>query len=76
MASLHLAAALVAILLARRSLFGFIAAAASLQVFVSGPFAWRYIGDGARTGLFLQLFIALAILAWRRPAWADPRSLR
>jgi len=74
-AALHLGAAVLAVLLVRRSLFALIATAASLQVLVSGPFAWRFVGEAARTAVFLQLFLALAIVAWRRPAWTDPRSL-
>ena len=69
-AGLHVAAALAGLALARRSLFGLIAAITAFQVFASGPFAWRFIGEAARTGVFLQLFVLLAILAWRRPAWA------
>jgi hypothetical protein len=75
MAAFHVALAVAAVALARRSLFGLIAAILSLQVLVSGPFAWRFIGEAARTGVFLQVFVALAIVAWRRPTWADPGGL-
>ena len=75
MAAFHVGLAAVAIALARRSLFGLIAAVLSLQVLVSGPFAWKFIGEAARTGVFIQLFVALAVVGWRRPAWADPASV-
>jgi hypothetical protein len=75
MAAFHVGLAVAAIALARRSLFGLIATVLSLQVIVSGPFAWRFIGEAARTGVFLQLFVALALVAWRRPQWADPASI-
>jgi len=75
MAGIHVGLAAIAVRLGRRSLFGYIAVAASLQLLVSGPFAWRYIGEAARTAVFLQLFVALALVTWLRPAWADRDTL-
>ena len=75
MAGIHVGLGAAAVALARWSLFGFIAVAATLQVLVSGPFAWHYIGEAARTAVFLQLFVVLAALAWLRPSWTQPQAL-
>jgi len=75
---LHLAMAAISVLLIRRSILGWLGAFASLQLLVAGPFSWRFIGDGARTGVFIQLFAVLAVVAWLRRGWcarevaADP----
>ncbi len=63
--AVHLGLALVALWLCRRSLLGLLAAAAGLQVFVSGPFAWVFVGEAARTGAFLQVLLILAVIQIR-----------
>jgi len=70
-AASHLLLALTALWLARRSVLTMIAAAAGLQVFSAGPFAWHYIGDAMRAFVFLESFLAIAILSVR---WA-PRMM-
>jgi hypothetical protein len=75
MAAAHLALGAFGSSLARRSWYGVLAAAVALQVLGSGPFAWRYVGDAARTGVFVQLFAVFAIVAWLRPAWVPEEAL-
>jgi hypothetical protein len=57
----HLLAAAVGIIAGRRTIFGVLVAAASLQLLVSGPFAWQLIGEATRTAVILQTFFVAAI---------------
>jgi len=61
---LHLAAAAVGLYLGRRNVFGLLVAATSLQLLISGPFAWQLIGEATRTAVILQMFVVIAIAAW------------
>jgi hypothetical protein len=72
---LHLAAGAAALVFARRSVLGLIAAASALQLLVSGPFAWHFVGHAARTASLLELFVILAVVAALRPAWVEPSAL-
>jgi hypothetical protein len=70
----HLALGVASAVLARVSLFGLLGAVAGLQLLAAGPFAWVFIGEAARVMVFLQAFTILALVAWRRPAWAHPAA--
>lgn len=70
-AALHLALALVAFALWRRSIVGAIAAACGLQVLAAGRFSFVYEGEAFRQFTLLQLFLILA-LGWRR--WSEPAA--
>lgn len=72
---LHVVLGVLAIALWRTSLFALIGAVASLQLLAAGPFGWRYIGDASRISSIFQLFVILAIVTWRRPAWAAPGAV-
>ena len=74
-AAVHLGLAAIAFTLVRRSMVGFLAAATAVQMLITGPFAWRFVGEGVRTAVFIQPFTLLAVIAWRRPAWTDPALL-
>jgi len=74
-AAAHIALAIVAFALAGRSMLGFLAAATAAQMLITGPFAWRFVGEGVRTAVFIQTFTLLALIAWRRPAWTAPEAL-
>jgi hypothetical protein len=63
----HVALAVLAIALWRRSLLWTMAAAAGIQLLFAGPYAWRYIGDAVRLGVFLQVFVVLALVARATP---------
>lgn len=67
---LHLGAGVAAAVVARRSILGLVAAASALQLLVSGPFAWHFVGHAARTASLLELFVILGVAAALRPAWA------
>lgn len=67
-AALHLALAIVAFALWRRSLAGAIAAASGLQVLAAGRFSFVYEGEAFRQFTMLQLFLILALL-WNR--WGE-----
>jgi hypothetical protein len=75
MTVLHLGLLVVALLIARHSLLGLIAAVASLQVLIVGPFGWKFIGDAARISSTFELFTILGFLAYLRPSWVDARLL-
>jgi hypothetical protein len=64
-AAIHLGLAFVALWLWRHSMLAIIAAAASLQVFSSGVFAWHFVGDAMRAFTFLEVFLLLAVLQFR-----------
>lgn len=70
-AAFHLALGVIAVLLARRSTLGFLAAIASAQLLITGPFAWRFVGDASRTGVFIQVLTLMAMVVWLRPAWRE-----
>jgi hypothetical protein len=74
--ALHLAAAVISLGLLRRSIFGWLGSFAALQLLVAGPFSWRFVGDGARTGILVQLFAVLAFVAWIRPSWCAQEVTR
>ena len=59
--------AVIGVALWRRAPYGTIAAAAALQIFSAGPFSFKFIGEATRTGMFLQLFLVLALAQalWR-----------
>jgi len=61
-ASIHVALALIAFALWRKSVLGAIAAAAGLQVISAGPFSWHFEGEAVRAFTFLQLFLILALI--------------
>jgi hypothetical protein len=60
----HIIAATIGIILGRRTIFGLLVATASLQLLISGPFAWQLIGEATRTAVILQVFVVSAIAAW------------
>jgi hypothetical protein len=68
-AAIHLALALIAFWLWRKSVLAIVAAAAGLQVIGSGAFAWHFIGDAMRAFTFLELFLLLTLLRYR---WPEP----
>jgi hypothetical protein len=70
-AAIHLALAIVAFAMWRRSLFGAVAAAAGLQVLAAGRFSFRFEGEAVRQFTFLQLFLIMAFL-WERFAGRQP----
>ncbi|MGH2792779.1 MAG: hypothetical protein ACRDKG_00590 [Actinomycetota bacterium] len=72
-AALHLALALVAFALWRRSMTGAIAAAAGLQVLAAGRFSFVYEGEAFRQFAFLQLFLLMA-LVWSRWGGAEQEA--
>ncbi|HEX9712079.1 MAG TPA: hypothetical protein VGB52_05920 [Actinomycetota bacterium] len=74
-AALHITLAIVAFALARQSTLGFLAGATAAQMLITGPFAWRFAGEGVRTAVFIQTLTLLAVIAWQRPAWTDPALL-
>lgn len=74
-AGLHVALGVLVVVLWRSSLFALIGAVASLQLLAAAPFGWRFIGDASRISSIFQLFVILAIVAWRRPAWAAPKAV-
>ena len=59
----------------KRTAWAIIASVVGLQLLVSGPFAWTFLGDGTRTSVFLELTAILAILATIRPAWLPTKDL-
>lgn len=61
---LHILAAGVGIVLGRRTIFGLLVAASSLQLLISGPFAWQLIGEATRTAVILQMFVVASLGAW------------
>lgn len=71
-AALHVAAGVLVVAIARTSLFALIGSVAALQLLAAGPFGWRFIGDASRISSILEVFVVLAIFAWRRPAWTAP----
>lgn len=74
-AGLHVALAIFVIAIRRSSLFALIGSVAALQLLAAGPFGWRFLGDASRISSIFQLFVVLAIVAWRRPAWPVPRAV-
>jgi len=70
-ALLHLALALVAFSMWRRSMAGALAAAAGLQVLAAGRFSFVFEGEAFRQFTFLQLFLLLALM-WTR--WGAERE--
>lgn len=68
-AAVHVAAGLVALALARASIFGFAGSFTAVQLLVAAPYAWRFAGEAARTSVFIQLFAILALAARLRPDW-------
>lgn len=66
-ASILLVLAIVAIFYWRRVPLGTVAAVAGLQLFSAGPFSFKFIGEAARTSIFLQLFLVLGLVEiWSR----------
>ncbi len=61
--ALHAALAVCALLWWRRSDLGVCAAVSALLLTTAGPDVWRYIGDGVRLGVFLQVFLVMALVA-------------
>jgi hypothetical protein len=61
--ALHVVLAFVALLWWRQSDLGASAGASALLLTTAGPDVWRYIGDGARLGAFLQVFLVLSFAA-------------
>ena len=57
----HLVVGAVGLILWRRSMLGAVAAIAALPILSTGEFSWRYIGDASRLGVFLQVFVILAL---------------
>jgi hypothetical protein len=62
LALIHLALAIVGLVLWRKGPFGPIAAVAGLQVLAAGPFAWHFTAEATRAFVFLQLFVILALI--------------
>jgi len=62
---IHLALLACALILWRSSDLGASAAASGLLLTSAGPYAWHFIGDGARLGVWLQVLVILALL-WAR----------
>ena len=60
----HIVVALIGIVCGRRSILGLLVAATSLQLLISGPFAWQLLGEATRTAVILQVFVVGAIAAW------------
>ena len=60
----HIVAAVIGIVCGRRSILGLLVAATSLQLLISGPFAWQLLGEATRTAVLLQVFVVGAIAAW------------
>jgi hypothetical protein len=73
-AALHLLLALIAFVFWRRSIVSAVAAAAGLQIFSTGAFAWHYVADGMRTSTFLELFLLVGLLGLRWSAAQQPVS--
>ena len=61
--ALHALLALCALVWWRRSDLAACAAAGALLLTTAGPDVWRYIGDGVRLGVFLQVFLVMALVA-------------
>jgi len=57
-----LACLAVFLLIKKRTLFGVIAALASIQVLVTAPVVWRYLGDGLRSVTFQEIFIIMTVV--------------
>ncbi|MGH8515010.1 MAG: hypothetical protein ACREV8_13925, partial [Gammaproteobacteria bacterium] len=70
-AAIHLVAGAVAIVIIRSSLFALIGSVAALQLLSVAPFGWRYIGDATRISTIFEVFVVLAVVAWRKPAWTE-----
>jgi hypothetical protein len=64
-AVVHLALAVAAFAMWRRSQIATIAAACGLQVLAAGRFSFAYEGEAVRQFIFLQLFLLLALM-WSR----------
>ncbi len=67
-AAIHLALAIIAFALWRRSIAGAVAAAAGIQVLAAGRFSFAFEGEAFRQFVFLQLFL-IAALMWSR--WSE-----
>ena len=61
--ALHAALAICALIWWRRSDLAVCAAVGALLLTTAGPDVWRYIGDGVRLGVFLQVFLVMALVA-------------
>jgi uncharacterized membrane protein len=73
--ALHLGAGIVVVALLRTSLFALIGGVAALQLLSAGPFGWRFIGDASRISTIFEIFVVLAIAAWKRPTWPEPATV-
>lgn len=62
-------AVLLFLALRARNRYGVLGAVIGTQLLVSGPFAWVFLGDAARTSVFLEMAFVLALVAVLRPSW-------
>lgn len=60
--AIHVALGIALVVMAASgSRIAVIGAVAAVQLLVSGPFAWEFIGDGVRTSVLIQVFFLLAV---------------
>ena len=72
---IHLVMAGVLVALFRSSFFALVGAVVTTQILVSGPYVWRFIGEAFRVSVLIQIFLLLALIAWRRPVVAEPKAV-